>query len=60
MSAIAPITGSLKKRIMKDIAVGMGLGTVLGSYWWWGFHKPKIAARENYYTQLAEQKAAEE
>ncbi|AGO12416.1 AaceriAER063Wp [[Ashbya] aceris (nom. inval.)] len=60
MSAIAPITGTIKKRIIADIAIGLGLGTAAGSYWWWGFHKPKIAARENYYAQLAQQKAAEE
>lgn len=56
MSAIAPITGTLKKRILADIFIGFSLGGAMATYWWWGFHKNVINKREAYYAQLAEQK----
>ncbi|QLQ80825.1 hypothetical protein HG537_0E01800 [Torulaspora globosa] len=59
MSAIAPITGTLKKRILADIFIGFALGGAMASYWWWGFHKNVINKRETYYAQLAEQKKLE-
>ncbi|GCE98723.1 cytochrome c oxidase subunit 7A [Zygosaccharomyces mellis] len=59
MSAIAPIQGTLKKRIISDIVTGFALGGVMGSYWWWGYHKGVIGKREAFYSQLAEQKKAE-
>ncbi|CCH58430.1 hypothetical protein TBLA_0A06390 [Henningerozyma blattae CBS 6284] len=54
--AIAPITGTLKKRIIADIIIGFSIGGSMASYWWWGFHKKVIQRRENYYAKLAEQK----
>lgn len=59
MSAIAPITGTIRKRIMADITIGFAIGGVLGSYWWWGFHRGIINKREAFYAKLAEEKAAE-
>lgn len=59
MSAIAPIQGTLKKRIMADIIIGFSLGGIMGSYWWWGFHKGIVGKREDFYAKLAEQKKAE-
>ncbi|AET38754.1 cytochrome c oxidase subunit VIIa Ecym_3261 [Eremothecium cymbalariae DBVPG len=60
MSAIAPITGTIRKKIIADITIGFAIGTVLGSAWWWGFHKNIIGKREAHYQKLALQKAAEE
>lgn len=57
--AIAPITGTIKRRILADIAIGFTIGGVMGGYWWWGFHKQIINKREAYYAKLAEEKAAE-
>ncbi|SCU77768.1 LAMI_0A02278g1_1 [Lachancea mirantina] len=59
MSAIVPITGTLRKRIIADIAIGFAIGGAMGSYWWWGFHKGKINKREDFYSKLAAEKAAE-
>ncbi|CAH02073.1 Cox9 [Kluyveromyces lactis] len=59
MSAIAPITGTIRKRILADITIGFAIGGAMASYWWWGFHKNIINKREAYYAKLAEQKAAE-
>lgn len=59
MSAIAPITGTLKKRIIADITIGFAIGGVMGGYYWWGFHKKLINKREDFYANLAAEKAAE-
>lgn len=59
MPAIAPIQGTLKKRIIADIVTGFAIGGVMGSYWWWGYHKGVINKRETFYAKLAEQKRAE-
>ncbi|CCC66818.1 hypothetical protein NCAS_0A02600 [Naumovozyma castellii] len=60
MSAIAPITGTLKKRIFTDITIGFALGGAMASYWWWGFHNGVINKREDYYAKLAQLKNSEE
>ncbi|ODV95950.1 hypothetical protein PACTADRAFT_66962 [Pachysolen tannophilus NRRL Y-2460] len=54
------ITGMIRRRIIADLSVGVVLGFAGAAYWWWGFHKGKVQVRENYYTQLAEKKKAEE
>lgn len=58
--AIAPITGILTKKIVVDVSIGFTIGITAASYWWWGFHKPMVAQREDYYAKLAKQAAAEE
>lgn len=57
--AIAPITGTLKRKIIVDVSVGFTLGLGFASYWWWGFHKGKVEKREAYYAKLAAQKQQE-
>ncbi|KNZ54833.1 cytochrome c oxidase subunit 7A [Puccinia sorghi] len=39
--AIAPITGKLRKRILLDLSVSLGLGTAAAYTWWYGYHVPK-------------------
>lgn len=53
---IQPIQGAFKRRALLDIIFGVGVGGVMASYWWWGFHKSKIDKREAFYAQLAESK----
>ncbi|GMM28963.1 cytochrome c oxidase subunit VIIa [Martiniozyma asiatica (nom. inval.)] len=55
---IAPITGTMKRRVVVDITVGFAIGGVLG-VWWWKEHKAMVATRENYYAQLAAKKKIE-
>lgn len=57
--AIAPITGTLKRKIAVDLSIGFAIGGTFASYWWWGFHKSKVEKREAYYAQLAKAKAEE-
>ncbi|GMM34323.1 cytochrome c oxidase subunit VIIa [Saccharomycopsis crataegensis] len=57
---IAPITGSLKRRAATDLVIGLALGTLGGSWYWWSFHKGVVSKREDYYQQLAAAKQAED
>jgi cytochrome c oxidase subunit 7 len=42
-SAIAPITGRFRKRIVFDLFGSLALGLACGSVWWFGHHVPKMA-----------------
>lgn len=57
--AIAPIAGTMKRKIVIDISVGITIGTILGTGWW-SVHKNMINTRETYYAALAEKKKIEE
>lgn len=52
---IAPIVGTMKRRVIVDISVGFAVGGVMGAVWWMN-HKEMVAVRENYYAALAEKK----
>lgn len=58
--AIAPITGTLRKKIITDITIGFGCGFVLATGYWYLEHKPVVARREAFYAKLNAQKEAEE
>lgn len=58
--AIAPITGTLRRKIITDITIGFGCGFVLASAYWYLEHKPLVKKREAYYAQLKAQKEAED
>jgi len=58
--AIAPITGTLKRKIITDITVGFGCGFALATAYWYVEHRPLIVKREAYYAKLKAQKEAED
>ncbi|RCK66944.1 Cytochrome c oxidase subunit 7A [Candida viswanathii] len=58
--AIAPITGTLKRKIITDISLGFVAGFALAFLYWEVEHKPLIAKRDAYYAQLKKQKEIEE
>lgn len=58
--AIAPITGTLRRKIITDISVGFGVGFVFATWYWYAEHKPLAAKREAFYAQLKAQKEAED
>lgn len=58
MAVIAPIVGTMKRKIIIDISVGFAVGGVMG-YIWWTNHKKMVKTREDYYSQLAEKKRIE-
>ncbi|ODV59009.1 cytochrome c oxidase subunit VIIa [Ascoidea rubescens DSM 1968] len=57
---IAPITGTLKKRMIVDIGLAFVIGSAGASYWWWGFHQNAVETREAWYAAQAERRKAEE
>ncbi|KAL6452179.1 COX9 Cytochrome c oxidase subunit 9 [Candida maltosa Xu316] len=58
--AIAPITGTLKRKIITDITLGFAAGFGLAFFYWNFEHKPLVAKRDAYYAQLKKQKELEE
>ncbi|KAL2260246.1 hypothetical protein VTK26DRAFT_5828 [Humicola hyalothermophila] len=56
--AIAPITGMLRRGLIADLSIGIGLGVIMASGFWYGFHVPRTQARDNYYRKLEEERAA--
>jgi len=56
--AIAPITGKLRKRLVLDLSVAMGLGVAGGYAWWLGFHVPSVRARDAFYSGDAAKRQA--
>ena len=59
MAAIAPITGMLRRKLVMDIAIGLGSGFVMANAWWYGFHMPRTNARDAYYDKLEQEKVAQ-
>jgi hypothetical protein len=41
-SAIAPITGRFRRRILRDLAGSLTVGTVLAFGWWYGHSRAKF------------------
>lgn len=60
MSAIAPITGTLRKKIITDISIGFGCGFVLAGLYWKYEHKALVDKREAFYAKLKAEKEAED
>lgn len=58
--AIAPITGTLRKKIITDITMGFAIGFVMATGYWYYEHKPLIQKRDDFYKQLKAQKEAED
>lgn len=58
--AIAPITNTLRRKIITDISIGFGVGFVMATSYWYYEHKPLVKKREAYYEQLKLQKEAED
>ncbi|KAK2809056.1 hypothetical protein FQN50_004109 [Emmonsiellopsis sp. PD_5] len=56
-SAIAPITGMLRRGLVLDLSTAFGLGTTFGYLWWYGYHLPRVRARDRYYTKLEAERA---
>ncbi|EFQ94947.1 hypothetical protein PTT_07193 [Pyrenophora teres f. teres 0-1] len=56
--AIKPITGMLRRQIVLDLSVGMGLGLVTGYGWWYGYHVPAVRHRDAFYQKLEDERAA--
>ncbi|WPK23287.1 hypothetical protein PUMCH_000522 [Australozyma saopauloensis] len=58
--AIAPITGTLRRKIITDISLAFGCGFIFAGLYWEFEHKPLVQKREAFYAQLKAQKEAED
>ncbi|CAK7265966.1 Cytochrome c oxidase subunit 7A [Sporothrix epigloea] len=56
--AIQPITGMLRRTLIMDIGLGLGLGFVMGNVFWYGYHMPRTNARDAHYVKLEAERAA--
>ncbi|KAL2145642.1 hypothetical protein VTI28DRAFT_6700 [Corynascus sepedonium] len=58
MAAVKPVTGMLRRGLITDLSIALGLGLVFGNAFWYGYHVPRTNARDNYYKKLEEERAA--
>ncbi|CAI4215695.1 unnamed protein product [Parascedosporium putredinis] len=57
--AIKPITGMLRRNLIMDLSIALGLGTVMGTAFWYGYHMPRTNKRDAFYAKLEQERAAE-
>ncbi|KAL2265041.1 hypothetical protein VTJ83DRAFT_7551 [Remersonia thermophila] len=55
---VQPITGMLRRGLITDLSIAIGLGALMGNAFWYGYHVPRTNARDNYYKKLEEERAA--
>ncbi|KAF2742759.1 cytochrome c oxidase family protein-like protein [Sporormia fimetaria CBS 119925] len=56
--AIKPITGMLRRRIVLDLSVSIGLGVAAGYGWWYeGYHVPAVRHRDAFYQKIEDERA---
>ncbi|KAG5982764.1 hypothetical protein E4U55_001416 [Claviceps digitariae] len=55
---VAPITGTLKRRLITDLCIGLGSGLAAANLFWYGFHMPRTHARDAFYSKLEAERAA--
>ena len=48
----------LRRTLITDISIGLGVGFVMGNVFWYGYHMPRTNARDNYYIKLEAERAA--
>ncbi|KAI9167295.1 cytochrome c oxidase subunit 7 [Paramyrothecium foliicola] len=54
------IAQMLRRKLVLDIAIGLGSGFVMANAWWYGFHMPRTNARDAYYDKLEKERAAQQ
>ncbi|CAI6333702.1 unnamed protein product [Periconia digitata] len=55
--AFKPVTGMLRRTIVLDLSVAMGLGVAGGYGWWYGYHVPAVRHRDSYYEKIENERA---
>ncbi|KAK3903596.1 hypothetical protein C8A05DRAFT_14451 [Staphylotrichum tortipilum] len=50
----------LRRGLIADLSIGLGLGFIGGNAFWYGYHMPRTNARDNYYRKLEEERAAKQ
>ncbi|UZJ55880.1 hypothetical protein CBS101457_005200 [Exobasidium rhododendri] len=52
---VPAITGKLRKRLILDLTVALGGGTVAGYGYWYSVHIPSVQRRDAYYAKLQQE-----
>ncbi|KAF6822109.1 cytochrome C oxidase subunit 7 [Colletotrichum musicola] len=47
----------LRRNLVLDLGIALGLGFAMANVYWYGFHMPRTNARDSYYAKLEQQKA---
>ncbi|KAF2106125.1 cytochrome c oxidase family protein-like protein [Lophiotrema nucula] len=55
--AVKPITGMLRRAVVLDLSVAMGLGVTAGYAFWYGYHVPAVRHRDAFYSKIEEERA---
>ncbi|KAF2249453.1 cytochrome c oxidase family protein-like protein [Trematosphaeria pertusa] len=55
--AIKPITGMLRRAVVLDISVSLGLGIAAGYAFWYGYHVPAVRHRDAFYQRIEDERA---
>ncbi|KAF1924590.1 uncharacterized protein M421DRAFT_424725 [Didymella exigua CBS 183.55] len=48
----------LRRQVVLDLSVAMGLGVTAGYGWWYGYHVPAVRHRDAFYQKLEDERAA--
>ncbi|KUI73007.1 Cytochrome c oxidase subunit 7A [Cytospora mali] len=56
--AVKPIVGMLRRNLILDLGIALGLGFAMGNAFWYGFHMPRVHARDNFYKALEDERLA--
>ncbi|KAK3332704.1 hypothetical protein B0T19DRAFT_439516 [Cercophora scortea] len=56
--AVQPITGMMRRTLILDLSLALGIGFVFGNAFWYGYHMPRTNKRDDHYKKLEEQRAA--
>ncbi|KAJ3186339.1 hypothetical protein HDU85_007779 [Gaertneriomyces sp. JEL0708] len=59
-SAVAPMTGRFRRKVIRDLVGSVSLGLVFGYTWWYGFHLPKMQHWKAYDQKVREEILAEQ
>ncbi|KAK3987267.1 hypothetical protein QBC44DRAFT_372256 [Cladorrhinum sp. PSN332] len=60
VTSFKPVTGMLRRGLILDLSISLGLGFAFGNAFWYGYHMPRTNARDAYYKKLEEQRAAKQ
>ncbi|VUC21767.1 unnamed protein product [Clonostachys rosea] len=58
--AVAPITGMLRRNLVLDLGIALGSGFAMANIFWYGYHAPRTAARDQFYTKLEAERTAKQ
>ncbi|EEH16991.1 hypothetical protein PABG_07078 [Paracoccidioides brasiliensis Pb03] len=57
MAAIKPITGMLRRGLVLHLSTAFGLGTTFAYLFWYGYHLPRVRARDRLYARIESERA---